>query len=190
MSIWGSISASPLECEPGDLPGNKVAEWLCPPLLGSSEEVCGSGCLGLNPALPLTSSKSKCPNLSKMSFFIYKMGITVPPWGSIKRVEKDNPNNTLSQWFSKSVYQNHRQGGDGVLLKPPRRLSPIPRVSDSVVLGWGQITWISNTFPDDTVMLVQGPHFENHCFLHSTWHVVKCSKMFALVNFNSVFEPV
>lgn len=128
--------------------------------------------------------------LISLSFFIHKMGITVLPWGSIKRVEKDNPNNTLSQWFSKSVCQNHWQGGEGVLLKSPRRLSPTPRVSDSVALGWGEIIWISNKFPDDTVMLVQGPHFENHCFLHSSRHVVECSKMLALVNFNSVFEPV
>ena len=36
--------------------------------------------------------------------------------------------------------------------------------SDPVGLGWGLRICISNTFPGDAGVTVQGPHFENHCF--------------------------
>lgn len=37
-------------------------------------------------------------------------------------------------------------------------------------------------------MLVQGPRFENYCFKHITWHVVRALQ-FALISFHLAFDP-
>ena len=40
--------------------------------------------------------------------------------------------------------------------------------SNSVGLGWGPRIFILNKFTDALMLLVQGPHFENHCFLQKS----------------------
>lgn len=42
-----------------------------------------------------------------------------------------------------------------------RCLSPIPRLSDSVLLRWNPRTGLSSKFPSDADAAVSGPHFEN-----------------------------
>lgn len=66
------------------------------------------------------------------------------------------PQNYLPVALKLSLHQNHLKNlsGHGFL-------GPIPRVSDSVGLGWGQ----KICMPRILMRLVQRPQFENHCAL-------------------------
>lgn len=93
------------------------------------------------------------------------MGVTFLAQGSIDEIAGDNPGQYSEPGVLKP--ENHLEG----LLKC-RWMNPFPRASDSVALGWGHLIGISNKFSDGSGMLVQGPHFETHCFKHSTGHIV------------------
>lgn len=66
-----------------------------------------------------------------------------------------------SQWFSiLSLYQDHQE----LLLKQIAG-SYVLRVSDSIIVRWGQIISISNKLL--LMLLVLGPYFEDHCLASS-----------------------
>ena len=65
--------------------------------------------------------------------------------------------NTTLRHASTSMHQNNVERG----LLRIRWLDPIPTVSESVS-GLCLIVCISNKFPGEVTLLVQGPRFENH----------------------------
>lgn len=65
-----------------------------------------------------------------------------------------------------NTHQNHMKG----LLKHRWLGHSIPRVSDSIDLGWGLRICISNEFPANVVAVVQRPHTEKHCSRRSFWN--------------------